>query len=145
MLPTWVANSASLHMNDPIYNAKIFPIWTTIGSNLRKIGWFCSKLGQLVNEWVMFFWKNGICVGLPSNSLVACPYQNRTWVPTRPHFDHFTSKLSCPNKCPPSNVQHKAWYCKGMSLLSKLTQETIVILAHFWWHFWMYELNFNLL
>ena len=55
------------------------------------MGWFfksspnlSQKLDRLVYEWVTFSWKIGICMGLLSNSVVAHPYQNQTWVPPGP-------------------------------------------------------------
>ena len=75
------------YMNGLIF--QMFPKFESnlaqIQENFGKIGWFCSKFGQkmdrLVYERVTFSWKIGICMGLLSNSVVAHPYQNQTWVP----------------------------------------------------------------
>ena len=68
-------------------------IWAKIGSNIGKFRWFCSKLGQLVCEWVTFSWKIGICMSLLSNSLVAHPYPNQTWVPQGTHTDRYYTHI----------------------------------------------------
>ena len=73
-----------------MYGKRILAYNTKIGSNLRKFwkNWVIlhkifPKSGQMVYEWVTFSWKIGICMGLLSNSVVACPYQNQIWVPPR--------------------------------------------------------------
>ena len=94
----WVAKSASLTYEWPLMKFKIWymngsicqnfpnlkPKLAQIEENFGKLMWFCSKfgpkLGRLAYEWVTFFWKIGICMGLLSNSMAARPYHNKTWV-----------------------------------------------------------------
>ena len=68
-----------------VYEWVVFSKFSQIWAKIGKIGWcylqFGPKSGQLVYEWVIFSWKIGIYMGLLSNSVAACPYQNQTWVP----------------------------------------------------------------
>ena len=68
---------------------RFYKIWPNFSQNwlkfmkiLEKIGNFVQNLAQNRADWYMngllFLERNGICMGLLSNSVAAHPYQNQT-------------------------------------------------------------------
>ena len=79
--PTWVAKSASIWLTP---YRRIWYMNGSIFQKLRKVGNFAENLVQLWAdwyEWVTFFFKIGIFMGVLSNFAAARPYiKTKLWV-----------------------------------------------------------------
>ena len=95
VLPMRVAEWASWYMNDPLEDTKfgiwmgqlfkIFPnssqYWLKFRKNRMILLKIWPKIGPMGIWMDHLFLRIGICMGQLSNSAVAHPYQNQTWVP----------------------------------------------------------------
>ena len=133
--PTVVANKplgmwmTPYKMQNLVYEwlnfSKFSQIWAKIGSNSKKKKKkkknrvILLKIGKLVYEWVTFSSKIGrpLCKGLLSNSVMAHPYQNQTWVTpqdkTTPSFYYLSSN-------DPLQMYNKHCYCHQKTLTDRI-------------------------